>query len=286
VQNYNRFLDLFSAGSFEGIKGEYASFKPVTRMDQLSAGHPVLDGLFNRKDDEPIMVNQPALFFFYQYKSAADAQSLAILESETGEPLLVEHPFGEGKVLVSTIGTDPGWSNFPVNPLFAPLFYRSVLYAASGEQGRMQNHQLGNPFEWQGNLPGRSVTLLLNEEEVKPEVTVQPEGVRLTYAAWEWTPGTLRIASGDEEYPVAVNHNIMESDFSSLTKEKLEDLFQNSGMQVNMIEAGDNAATGIKQQLETANFGKEIWNWFLWSAFVLLIIETLVSKLYKAETIS
>lgn len=285
ILNYNRFLELFRAGSLEGIKGEYASFNPVTRIDQLSAGHPVLNGLFKIKDDEPIMVDQPVLFFLYQYKAATVAQSLTILDTETGDPVLTEHSFGEGKVLVSTIGTDPGWSNFPVNPLFAPLFYRSVLYAASGEQGKMEEHVLNAPFRWQGNLQDQSVVLELNEEEVKPEMEVLPNGVQLIYSGREWTPGILYINSGNAKYPVAVNQNIMESDFDPLTGETVKELLQNSARAVNVIEA-ENAPTGIKNQLETANFGKEIWNWFLWAAFVLLIIETLVSKLYKAEKIS
>ena len=286
IRNYNRFLELFKAGSYRGINGEYASFKPVEQMSNLVEGHPVIDELFAKKSDEQIQLDLPEIFFYYRYRHSGNAESFKILSTESGSPLLAEQRFGEGKVLVSAIGTDPGWSNFPVNPLFAPLYYRSVLYAASTEQGGVVEHVLGAPFEWEGPLDNQSVELVKDEHVAKPEVQGLPEGIRIRYEGYEWEPGIMEITSGVEKRLVAVNQDIMESEFVTLQHKQLENMLGNSLTVHSVIDANDLSDENLSQRLNAAGFGEEIWNWFVWVALILLVAETLISRLYKAESIS
>lgn len=283
VTNYNAFFQLFNAGSFRNIKGEYASFKAVDEFDELVEGHPILDELFDKKEEEQISLELPELFFYYDYKPPENTGSYSILRSATGASLLTEQRFGEGRLLVSSFGTDPGWSNFPINPLFAPLYYRSILYASSSEQGGLEQHILGQPFEWEGPLQNRTVEIRKGEEIIKPEVQGMPEGIRISYPAREWTPGIYAISDGDEERLVAVNQNIMESYFDTLPYSELEKMLANYVTVNSRIDADEISEENLEEQLNAASFGKEIWNWFIWIALLLLVAEMLVSKMYKAE---
>lgn len=283
VNNYNAFFRLFNAGTFRNVTGEYASFKTVDEFDELVEGHPILDELFEKEEEEEISLDLPELFFYFNYEPPENTGSFTVLRSQRGAPLLTEQRFGEGRLLVSAYGTDPGWTNFPVNPLFAPLYYRTVLYASSSEQGGFEQHTLGRPFEWQGELQPGTVEISYGEQVVRPEVQGMPEGVRIRYTGREWTPGIYTISDGADKRLVAVNQYIMESYFDTLPEQELEKMLSNHVNVNNRIAAGEISRQNLEEELNAASFGKEIWSWFIWLAMLLLIAEMMVSKLYKAE---
>lgn len=286
VENYNRLFSLFNAGQFDNVVGEYGSFNSVVKMAELEEGHPILDELFTKQEDEQISVDLPSLFFYYHYNQPNNSGTLNILEAANGNPILNEQDFGEGVFLISTIGADPGWSNFPVNPLFAPLYYRSTLYASSSENGGLKQHQLGEQFIWEGASQESDITLQINESEVKPDVQQRPDGVRITYQGREWQPGVLTINTGQEDHKIAVNQDIMESRFHTLEEEQWQEMLSDAFTVNEVISAEELSIDSLNDRLNTAVFGKEIWNWFVWIALLFLITETMVSRLYKAESIS
>ena len=283
VGNYNEFFQLFNAGEYRDIIGEYASFKAVGEFDELVEGHPILDELFEKESEEQISLDLPELFFYYDYEQPDNTGSYTILQSRAEEALLTEQRFGEGKVLISSFGSDPGWTNFPVNPLFAPLYYRSVLYASSSEQGGLDQHVLGRDFEWEGPLQNQGVEIRKGEETIIPEVQGMPEGIKVSYPAREWTPGIFTIASGAEKRLIAVNQDIMESYFDTLPNSDLDNLLSKYVTINTAIDASRISENNLESRLNAASFGKEIWSWFVWVALMLLIAEMLVSRLYKAE---
>lgn len=282
IQNYNAFFSQFNAGSFVDITGEYASFRTAGTLGKLEMGHPVIKELFSRRDGEEISIDFPELFFYYQYAPPSNTGSYTILRAANGDPLLTEQKFGEGVLLISSIGADPGWSNFPVHPLFAPVYYRSALYVSTSESGGIQQHVLGKPFVWEGDLEGRDLRITIDQVEVRPTVHRRADGLRVEYAGKEWKPGFLTIKAEEGERTVAVNQDIMESRFETLDTRKLyawlgDDLAVNE-----VITTGDIPEEDLIRQLRSAGFGEEIWNWFVWIALLFLISETVVSKLYKA----
>jgi hypothetical protein len=286
IQNYNKFFALFNAGRFDNVVGDYGSFKTVVKMAPLEEGHPILHDLFSKQENESISVEQPSLFYYYRYREPSNAGAVDILKVVNDDPMLSEQKFGKGELLVSAIGADPGWSNFPVNPLFAPLYYRSILYASSTESGGLQEHELGTPFTWEGKAEVSDVLLRLNGIDYKPDVERKADGVRVAYEGREWKPGILTVETGDEQYKVAINQSIMESRFNTLKEEQWKEMLITHFKVNDVINAENLSVDKLTDQLNTAVFGKEIWNWFIWAALLFLLIETLISRLYKAESIS
>mgnify|MGYP000014703209 CR=1 FL=1 len=286
VESYNQFFSLLNAGQFDNVIGEYGSFESISKMGELEEGHPVLDGIFNKEEDEEIRVDLPSLFYYYHYTPSANSNSLTVLDAENDDIILTENRFGEGRVLISTLGADPGWSNLPVNPLFAPLFYRTILYASSSESGGLQQHQLGSTFEWVEPTSETDITLSINGTDYKPTVQRQSNGMKITYEGREWEPGILEILAGDLEIKVAVNQDIMESYFDTLDEEQWQDILDDKVHRADVIAADDLTNEKLDEQLMSSVFGKEIWNWFVWIALLFLVTETLVTRLYKAESTS
>ncbi|NGP89620.1 BatA domain-containing protein [Fodinibius halophilus] len=287
IENYNRFLSLFNAGKFTNIVGEYGSFEQVIKMAEIEEGHPVLENVFAKKGDEDINIELPSLYYYYRYRNSGNAGSIDILKATNEDPLLTEQQFGEGVFLISTLGTDPGWSNLPVNPIFAPLYYRSILYASSSQKAGLQKYELGKAFRWEHALQSSDVKLELDGSEYRPKVEQAAYGVRISYSGQEWEPGILTIKAGKESYKIAVNQNILESRFGSLESTAWQEMISSNALSVNKgIKAGQWSAEELDEKLSASMFGQEIWSWFIWLALLFLILETVITRIYKAESVS
>ncbi|MCA1802508.1 MAG: BatA domain-containing protein [Rhodothermaceae bacterium] len=283
VNSYNRFLNSFNAGRISGLRGDYGRFEEVARLDRLVEGHPVLDEIFDKKDDETISIELPSLYYYQKVEAAGGGGSQVLLRSTLNDPLLIESRYGGGRFLLFAMGADPGWSNFSINPLYAPLFYRSVLYAAGSEQAGMLKHTLGRSFDAIVPLGNIDVQIASEEQVFRPEAVRTPQGIRLQYAAVEWEPGLYSISDGETERLMAVNQDISESNFSTFSAVDFVNAIKEYVDVQNVIMSGRMTADELLSTIQAAGFGSEVWMWFIIAALICLIAETLITKMYKTE---
>ncbi|MFU8860507.1 MAG: BatA domain-containing protein [Cyclonatronaceae bacterium] len=283
IPSYNKFLNAFNAGRITGFAGDYGRFDEIARLDRLVEGHPVLDEIFDKRDDEEILVELPRLYYYQKIEPPGGGGSQVLLRSTLNDPLLVESRFGGGRLLLFAVGTDPGWSNLSVNPLYAPLFYRSVLYAAASEQGGMLKHTLGSSFDTVLPLDNVNVQISMNDQIFRPEAVRTSQGIRLLYGAHEWVPGFYSITDGETERVMAVNQDISESDFSTLTPVEFENVLKEYVDVQNVIMSGGMTTDQLLASIQSAGFGSEVWYWFIIAALICLIAESILSRLYKTE---
>lgn len=282
IQIYNEFLKQFNAGSFTNISGDYTSFKSIAKASRLQEDHPVFAGLFDLSEEEELRVANPDIYYYLRFKPSASPGGFNILELNNNDPLVREKRFGEGRLIISAIGNDPGWSNFAVKPLFAPLYYRTLLYAASSDEGGFDEHILGTQFQWTGNLNLSSSVLKIGEEEIIPETEVTPAGTKLEYPAEDWSPGWVSVSDGEHTYSVAVNLSRSESEFIQLDEN--EDETRLGGLA--FVDAYELGGESLQNEIKASGFGREIWSWFMLAGLFFLVLESLVSVFYKAETIN
>jgi signal peptidase I len=284
MTGYNRFLGNLNMGRFADVRGSYGSFQAVDRLGTIREGHPVINDLFDLESDDQIRINTPELFYYYRFDAGGNPRIFTILQTQAGHPVLTEQEVGNGNVMVLSLGTDPGWSNFPVKPIFAPIFYRTVLYLASGDQGGIQEHILGESFTTTIDGNPEQIALTLNDERVIPERRQTHSGLQIDYDGIEWQPGFLTIEADDKQYTFAVNLNAMESNPVTLSETELKAVLEvhTEGVRVNRVQGSE---TEMENVIQSASFGKEIWYWFIIAAFVLLVTESIISRMYKAESI-
>lgn len=282
--SYNRLLGFSDAGRFANVNGSYGSFRTIDRMAAPEDGHPVLENIFEKDEDEEVRLNVPDLFYYYEIEPGPGSFSFPILNTATGRPLLQEVRVGNGRLIYSAIGSDPGWSNFPVKPFFAPLFYRTVEYLARGSGAGLNHHQLGSPFRTIIERPVDQVEFYKEDEVIVPDLRQTFRGTEISYPGQEWTPGLLRIRAGENTIYFSVNQNAMESQLNTLGVTDIKELFDDYFVSVTVTESGSEREV-LLARLQTESFGREIWFWFIITAIILLITESLISRLYKAETI-
>tara|TARA_R110002124_G_scaffold280490_2_gene453770 strand:+ start:2810 stop:4915 length:2106 start_codon:yes stop_codon:yes gene_type:complete len=282
IQNYNKFMNLFNAGNFVGVMGEYTSFKSIAKGSELLEDHPIFTGLFEREsDDEQLTFTVPDIYYYLKLRTNNSGLGLNIIEMNNGDALLREKKFGEGRVLIYTIGNDPSWSNFPVKALYAPAYYRTMLYASSLEEGGLSNQLLGDTFEWKGNVDAQKAELIYNNESIQVNPQNIGGAISLNYTGYEWEPGWVTVTDGTNEFKTALNLAQTESIFNS------ENNIGTEGQDnVNIVDAGSLTSEQITSEIKTSGFGKEVWHWFMMAGFLLLVLESLVSIFYKAETVS
>ena len=285
IQNYNRLLALSDAGRYSSIFGSYGSFDRNDQLAPPESGHPILEALFDRQEGEDLRVNLPELYYYYGINTVEGRATAPILSTRTGNIILNEVAVGNGTLIYSAIGSDPGWSNFPVKPLFAPVFYRTVEYLASGEEAEMNRHVLGSAFDitLSGAATG-AVELQSDGEQIIPTTRQTFSGLNVFYLGEEWEPGWKAIQFGDERILFASNLNAIESQLESFNAQELTELLGTFFTSVNVSYAESDRQERLVG-LQAASVGKDIWYWFIIVAIILLIAESLVSRHYKAESI-
>jgi hypothetical protein len=226
----------------------------------------------------------PEIFYYYEIETVNRNNDFSILSTNTGHPLLVESRFGNGRMIYSAIGSDPGWSNFPIKPFFAPLFFRVIDYLVQGEGAVLNTHELGRTFQTVLQTNSDAVTIRKEGESIIPEVRQTFQGTEISYPATEWGPGWFTLETEDQTFIFSANQNAMESQLTSLDISELAEISGSMFSHVQAVKVGSDK-TELIGELEMASFGREIWYWFVLIAIILLLLESLISRHYKAETI-
>ena len=282
LPNYNDFLLQFNAGRLAGLRGEYASFSSIASINELPEGHPILRAVFDKTNEEELRINPPSLYYYLRFQTPTSGNGIGLLQSSLNDVLLYEQNFGEGKLFISALGNDPGWSDLPINPLFAPLYYRTILFASSSEDGGIKAEELGNVFQKDIQSSDRDVEFTLNEEIVRPEVIAQNGAIRVRYEGKEWKPGWVYIHNSEVDEYIGINIPVEESDFTPLSDRGEVLSYYEEILGANHVNTASLEGEELDNQLFAAGFGKEIWNWFMWAGFLLLLTESVVSIWYKA----
>jgi hypothetical protein len=100
------------------------------------------------------------------WRPAADAGTRVLAQLRNGEPLAVEHKFGEGRVVAMLTTAAPTWNNWGRNPSFVVAMLEMQSYLA-GPDERQESRLVGAP-----------ITLNLDQARYQPHVRFLQPGVR------------------------------------------------------------------------------------------------------------
>ncbi len=281
TSSLNDFLSYLNAGNIAGMRGESGRFEEIARLDRITRGHPVLEDIFEISEDDDIRLEMPRIYHYWRYVAGDRHPARTILQTNLDEPVLTEQRIGEGRLMMFTLSADPSWSAFPTSPLFAPVFYRTALYASASEQGGMKEHILGEHLDRVLPFTESQLEISLHDEVLVPETRQAPGGIRVQAETYPWSPGWAEISGNSETLVMAVNQNVSESDLNALAESEflglLQDAFTISGFSsvrsLGADETGSFAGFG--------RTGREIWNWFIVLALVFLLTESVITRKFR-----
>lgn len=276
---WNSFLKSVNAGEFQGFEGEFGKFEPVSKMKRPSADLPLLQDVFDIKQGQKLEIQMPSIF--YQWLFQPIGSPFLLLQTEEGKPLITEHRSGLGTTVVSSIGTEPGWSDFPAQVIYPVFWYRLLQSLAHREQLAARETIVGKPFQGVFAFDEAEVTIQGKSLNVKPLVTRTATGVKVEYDGLDWLPGVYRIVSGSKSVGLAVNPDILESDFQTLEQAETERMLETVFASVHFFNAGTSTAEQQKTWMASAGRGQEIWKWFLVLGMLFLGAETVLQRTFK-----
>ena len=155
-----------------------------------------------------------------------------------------------------------------------------LLYAASSDDGGFNEHLLGNDFEETVTMDLASIKIETKEAEVIPETESVPAGVLVKYSGREWSPGWITIKDEEHTKEIALN---LERDESYFVRMNEDDVLARNQSYVDATRLNSETLTN---EIQASGFGREIWSWFMIAGIVFLVLESLTSIFFKAETIS
>jgi hypothetical protein len=166
LENYNQVLYRQGAGSLPARLidrvGDAEQHDNVYAFDPRNFSHPLV-GAFQGNPDAGLESTQA-----YVYVKAAlppRGNSRTALAFDTGDPAIVERPFGRGRSLLVTTSVDDHWGPWPLWPSFLPLVHEIVQFAVSGRWGERQR------------LVGEPLTEIIPATAVEMDVAVgRPDG--------------------------------------------------------------------------------------------------------------
>jgi hypothetical protein len=260
---YDRLLRRVGAGRFTAARGTAGATRPVSSVDAVTEGHPLMEGLFDNPAGERIRTPLPTLYRMFRYDPAGATVGVPVFRSVQGDPLLTEHRFGSGVVYVAAFGTDERSSDFPANPLYAPLMASLLQTAAGVGRAEPQRVALGQPLSVV--VPAGAGTtgsrVRVGDVELVPELLRLPDGrARLRAATTDAAVGLAEIRHGAARRTVAITPALPDHDLTPMPAEAL-------------------AAAGVADVRSAAALSaRELSTGFLVAAFLLLLAESLVAR--------
>jgi hypothetical protein len=147
ADDYNRaFMDALAAqggllpARLKDRVGESVLHTTVEKITQVQDQSPYLEGLV-----ADAAIYQDVLVYTYLRTDAAPADSV-LARLSGGDPLLLEKPFGQGRVILCTTAATKAWTNLPVRNLFLPFMMR-VAFLSSRTLGRPSQILAGQVYQ-------------------------------------------------------------------------------------------------------------------------------------------
>ena len=262
--------------AFGALGGDLQESSPSVGIVSQHFDHAALD-IFN--DPRNGTFADAAIKLWYRMKepaisnaSMAAAATLARLDS--GDPFLVEKPFGDGHVIECAIPVDADWSNLPMRPFYLPLLQRLSIYLASTVYPP-RNLDVGKPIV--AFLPAADAgkkAMLSTPEGVTLEVPIVKKNERgVAEFGRTQHPGlyTLTPPSGQ---PIAyvVNASRKESDLQKLTQKEIADFAKTHGVKV--VHSG----AEYRELDHAQRYGLELWRPLLWALLAVLFLEIFLQQ--------
>jgi hypothetical protein len=202
---------------------------------------------------------------FFRTAKLLPGNSRVLIRLDDGTPVLVEHPRGQGRVMMFASALDNIDNDLPVNALFVPFTQQLTNYlgrieTATGNYTAGQFYDLrpdavkiDSPIEVTG--PKGERVLSLSESARVRSLPLDHQGFY-----------DIRRENGRHEL-AAVNPDRRESDFTVLPPETLA-LWKNTGDEPRSAGAGS----------DSSRHNTELWWWVLLAAFLMAIAESVLGN--------
>lgn len=288
--DYNALLSELGAGRISETIAGVGDNVSVAVFDRIDHEHALFEGMFSEDPEgKAPVLEQPEIFRLMPYHPGqADERTLIRMSGD--QVFLQEIRSGLGSLILFSVAPTLKWSDFPVRGLFVPLLYRSIYYLAAAGSVTGEEFVEGSAAQLRlgGIEEGASITIESSSGLLyMPELRRVPGGLLASIK-----PGYLKVGT----YDVIFNSEIIrrfsvhpvsrESELKMYTDTDAAQVLSKAlGNPVSIIDTRAGTADELKERVQTARTGVELWNVFLLLALFSLIAEMIVEKKWRPETV-
>ena len=261
VRLYNeQILPVLCPASITGVSSGRGERERFLTLEASGVDHPTLTGLLGDKLPSPK---------FYMSYNVQAGDGDVILRYSSGNPAMLAHQVGRGRVIAMTSHTDLDWSDLSLTGFFAPFLQRAVRYLATGAYGADEvtvGKRVARPVN---RLGAREATVQPPSGATPKTVWAQQLGGRPHWVIDEVdVPGIWQIHAGERVVDrFAVQVDDRESDTAVIEDDRLKALFP--GADVVFVEPDQTIASVVSDY----RYGAELWRYFLVMALLCLAAE-------------
>ena len=227
------------------------------RIAELEQSHPVL------RDSS----GWRGIRFFRYVPVAARSGDKVLMRLESGMPLLIETPVGDGKVLVLTSALERAWNDLALHPLFVRFIAEAARYLTGASAQRMPGI-VGSTLTT--GLHARSGAQLFDPRGERVLSLNDTAGATRVLAT---QPGFYEVRGGGRVEWLAVNADGRESDLTPLPPEAVQ-----RWQALQQAPSGKGSPNTAPGAVTTEPKLLPLWFWLLLGAIVLAFLEPLVAN--------
>ncbi len=292
-------LNALSISPVEGVTGSSQSQSSLS-FKEIDLDHPIFSTVFEKNQPNARNTNNtiqsPTILKTLRRGVSKEAHSIITLSD--GSSFLSEHKFGNGKILFFSVAPVLLWSDFPVKGLFAPLVYRSAVYASSVGKEHYTYTTGDAPVLTLLNVPlalrtgayklvsPDGMEELITEADTKniKATDVKHTGASLTVNLKKLTqPGFYQFLNKtDLLTSIAVNTDKNESDERKVSTDQLSKFWKKFGIESSSIKMLDESEQ-IQKTITESRFGVELWKYCLSIALLLVLLEMYLARDSRKE---
>ena len=239
------------------------AFEPFSQFG-MEEGEFLVVGTMDRSHPGLAQMDELRSARFYRHISLQPVETDRVLiRLEEGSPLLVEHPLGDGRVIIFGSSLDREWNDLPVQPVFVPLIAQLSAYLAG-------DHQISAEARLGGTLSARTMGFAGGQIFAPDgEAALGLAGAGAGDDVLVEQVGFYEIVASGQTELVAVNVDRRESDVTP--------------MQANGLTRWRDLSPGVSQAgggnvalMETPP--TELWPWILALLVVVVFVESWVGN--------
>jgi hypothetical protein len=264
------------------VEGNPSENLIVAHIGQIDVDHPALAAF-----DDPQLANLSSVGFEALW-TVEPQQGEVLMRADTGSPLLLEKPFGKGRVMLFASTCDRDWTSFPVRPAYLPWIYRLVGYLAQEPIVKQPFYRTGDEVPLATSaLEGIGQVLVRTPDNLLAHASPSSDAdAPLAFADTD-SAGVYRVFSPGKEAEAirfVANLESFESDLTYLDQ-TLGNREQGAGNSVEEVEAALRELVGaanltyvedptkIGEVSLAARRGVKLWDFFLVIALLIALIE-------------
>lgn len=275
---YNQLLYREDNGLLPALLQPAMAQSPPQTIERASidTSHPMMHFLRNNNGELSASIDR------YFATTGRTAASHVLASFASGDPFVMETPFGRGRVVLVTCSLDPEWSTFPLTTLYLPLLQSTARFLAGAttiERNALMGDELIATFEPAINSV-RTLVIRPDGTRDTAEVNTIDDRSEARYARTDIAGlYTVRAgARGERSETFCIAPPAEESDLASLDESRWQELSGALG-----FTRMEPSATPLAARLVGRRGGEEHWLAALSGVLVLLVLELGLTRLWSAR---